>query len=141
MKFKFVDDLTSDVMFEAYGKTESEVFANAALAMFDVVCGAGKGNIGTSEKIEVTLSANSLENLLYDWLSHLLTESDIRNLFLGKFECEVTGKAAVFSLRATAYGEPAVVGKGGTAVKAVTYYGLKVERTEKGYKVRASLDI
>ena len=36
MKYKFIDSLTSDVMFEAYGKTFKELFENAALALFSI---------------------------------------------------------------------------------------------------------
>jgi SHS2 domain-containing protein len=36
-KFKFVDITSADVAFEAYGKDLNELFANAALAMFEVM--------------------------------------------------------------------------------------------------------
>ena len=38
MKYKFVEDLTSDVMYEAYGKDLKELFENAALALLSVIC-------------------------------------------------------------------------------------------------------
>ena len=37
-KYKFLDDITSDVMFEAYGKDLKELFENAAEALFSVIC-------------------------------------------------------------------------------------------------------
>ena len=37
-KYKFIDDLTSDVLFEAYGKDLKELYANAAEAMFSIIC-------------------------------------------------------------------------------------------------------
>ena len=40
MKYKFVEDLTSDVMYEAYGKDLKELFENAAKGMFHIIsCG------------------------------------------------------------------------------------------------------
>ena len=36
-KYKFIEGLTSDVMFEAYGKDLKELFSNAAEAMFSVI--------------------------------------------------------------------------------------------------------
>ena len=42
MKYRFIDDLTSDVYFESYGKNLKEVFENSALAMFEVICKINK---------------------------------------------------------------------------------------------------
>ena len=41
-KYRFIDDLTSDVMFEAYGKDLRELFENAAEALFSVICQVGE---------------------------------------------------------------------------------------------------
>ena len=38
MKYKILEDLTSDVMFEAYGKDLKEVFSNAAQALLSIIC-------------------------------------------------------------------------------------------------------
>ena len=38
MKYRFIDKLKSDVMFEAYGKNLKGLFENAALALFSVIC-------------------------------------------------------------------------------------------------------
>ncbi len=138
MAYKFLDDLTSDVMFEAEGKTLAEAFVGAAQAMFDVICGT---DIKAEKSIELEVEAKDEKELLHRWLSELLTESEVSELFFGKFEVEIVEVKGKFTLKGKAWGEEAKPGKGGTLVKAVTYYGLAVEKTKEGFKARASLDI
>ena len=38
MRYRIIDKITSDVMFEAYGKDKKELFTNAAEALFGVIC-------------------------------------------------------------------------------------------------------
>jgi SHS2 domain-containing protein len=138
MKYKFIEGLTSDVMFEAYGKSLEELLENAALALFEVVCQIKK--IEPKKRIEVEVEAENLNSLVYEFLSNLLTESEIEELFLCKFDVSVK-KNKIFKLKAKAWGEPISPEKGGTVVKAVTYYGLKAEKTAEGFKARITLDI
>ena len=37
-KYRFIDELKSDVLFEAYGKDLKELFTNAAEALFSIIC-------------------------------------------------------------------------------------------------------
>ena len=70
MKYRIIDDLTSDVMFEAYGKDLKEVFINAAEAMFSVIC--QKDKVSAERAIEISLNAGSIEELILDWLQELI---------------------------------------------------------------------
>lgn len=136
MKYKFIEDLTSDVMFEAYGKTLEEVFVNAALAMFSVICQIKK--IKAKKVKEVEVMAKDVEELMINWLQALISLVDTESMFFSKFEIsEITEK----KLKAKCYGEDITAKKGETVVKAVTYYKYKFEKTNKGYIVRISLDI
>jgi len=139
MKYKYVEDLTSDVMFEAYGKDLKELFSNSAEALFEIVCKIGE--IVPSKEITIHASAPSEKELLHEWLSQLLTESDTEGIFFNKFEVEKIEGNGPYSLTGKAWGEEASVEKGETLVKAVTYYGLKLEKTKEGYLARVSLDI
>lgn len=134
--YKFVEDLTSDVMFEAYGKNLKELFTNAALAMFEVICQIKK--IKPSEVREVDVKADNAKELLYNWLSELIALVDTEQMFFSKFEItEIDEK----HLKAKCYGEPMIPEKGETVVKAVLYYGFKLEKTKDGYKARIGCDI
>ncbi|MDD2889668.1 MAG: archease [bacterium] len=136
MKYKLLDDLTSDVMFEAYGKTFEELLENSAMAMFSVICRVEKVKPTTTIKIE--LVSDSKEKLLYDWLSALLTQSEIHKLFLSRFKIN---KISELHLFAEASGEKISPGKGETLVKGIPYYGFKIHETDKGFSARVTLDI
>ena len=139
VKYKFLEDLTSDVAFEAYGKTFEELLENTALAMFSVICDIK--HIEPKESIKIELSSDSREDLLYDWLSKLLSQSEIHNLFLSKFEVVVAGFKPAPTLVGIGWGEPMSQEKSGTVVKGITYYGFSIKESKSGYKARVTLDI
>jgi len=135
-KYKFIDDLTSDVMFEAYGKTLKEVFANAAEAMFKVICQIEK--IKPKKAVLIEAKAENADKLMIAWLQELIATVDIKGMFFSKFDIlEISGKR----IKAKCWGEPASPEKGGTVVKAVTYYKYLFEKTKDGFKTRVALDI
>ncbi|MDD4878154.1 MAG: archease [Candidatus Nanoarchaeia archaeon] len=136
MKYRIVDDLTSDVMFEAYGKGLKEVFANSALAMFSVICNVSK--VKAKKSVVVNVNADNASDLLYKWLSMLVALVDTKGMFFSKFEILEIDET---HLKAKVYGEPISPEKGETVVKAVLYYGFKLEKTKKGYAARVGCDI
>jgi len=136
MKFKFVSDLTSDVVFEAYGKDLKEVFENAAIALFSVICDIKKVNPLMRKDAEV--QGKDAKDLMFNWLQTLISMVDIEGAFFSKFEIK---KISEKHLKAQVYGEDAEPKRGLTVVKAVTYYKFNLEKTKGGYKVTVALDI
>lgn len=136
MKYKFIEDLKSDVMFEAYGKDLKELFENSALALLSVICNLKKVKPKKKEKFE--MKGTSLEDLMFNWLSGIITISDTENMFFSKVNVVKIDEGKVI---AELSGEPISPEKGGTVVKSLTYYGFKVEKTKTGYKAKVSLDI
>ncbi|MBN1896847.1 MAG: archease [Candidatus Aenigmarchaeota archaeon] len=135
-KYRIIDDLTSDVMFEAYGKTLKEVFENAASAMFTVICRVD--DIKTGKKLNVEVTANDTAELMINWLQELIGLVDIESMFFSKFEIREIDNT---HLKASIFGEDMEAEMGETVVKAVTYYKYKFEKTKEGYMTRVSLDI
>lgn len=136
MKYKFIDDITSDVMYAAYGKNLKELFENAASALFSIICQIDK--IEPKEIVEVEVDAEKVEELMIEWLQKLIALVDTEEKFFSKFEiAEIDEK----HLKAKIYGESITPEKGGTVVKSVTYHKYKFEKTSEGYKVRVSFDI
>lgn len=123
-------------MYEAYGKTLKELFENAALALFSVICKVDK--VKQKELNEYGFKAENAEELMLNWLQGLIAIVDTEQKFFSKFEIT---KIDENHLTAKCYGEPIKPQLGETVVKAVTYYKYKFEQTEKGYKVTVSLDI
>lgn len=134
--YRFVDDLTSDVMFEAFGRDLKELFENAAEAMFSVICQLDK--VGQRESREVEARGKDEKELLHNWLQDLIALVDTEGMFFSRFKVrEISPRA----MKATVWGEEADPGKGETVVKAVTYHKFAVEKVGKGYRARVSLDI
>jgi len=136
MRYKFIDDLTSDVLFEAYGNSLEELFVNAALGLFSVICQLGKINPKVSKEVEVR--GKDVKDLMFNWLQELISLVDIEEMFFSKFKIT---RISETHLKAECCGEGITKGKGGTLVKGVTYHKFGVEKTKGGYKAVVSLDI
>ncbi len=132
-EYEFVDDLTSDVLFVAYGKDVNELFVNSAKAMFDIICEI----VPATEEVSFEIEAKDLENLLYLYLSRLLAEYEINELFFSEFQVEISGN----KLNAKALGSEADPKQGKTQVKAVTMYKFGIKKTDEGYEATVSCDI
>ncbi len=136
MKYRFLDEIKSDVMFEAYGSSLKELFENAAEAMLSVVCKIKKVKPEKTEEFEI--KGQNLEELMINWLQGIISIIDVEEMFFSSVEVEEVDKSHV---RARLKGEPIRPELGATVVKAVTYYKYKLKKTENGYLVRVSLDI
>lgn len=138
--FRYPDDgPPADLTIEAYGSTLEEVFANAALAVFNAMT-----PLEAVEQREVRVfevSSEDLEGLLFDFLNELLYIHDVEFLIFSKVEVHMDLKA--LRLRAVCKGERfnPERHRSGVVVKAVTYHGMKIEGGEQGWKVRVILDI
>jgi len=138
MKFKFLDITTADVAFEAYGKDLNELFANAALAMFEVMINTKQ----IEPKIErkVRIEGNDLQSLMFNWLNSLLVFVDSENLAFSKFEVRIDEEK--LKLEAICKGEEIKREKHETRthVKAATYHQMEIKKN-KIWKVKVILDI
>jgi SHS2 domain-containing protein len=138
MDFKYLEH-TADAEFIAYGKSRDEAFVNAARAMFGLVVDFSR--VRPVEAREVTLTAGSLEDLLFDWLSELLYLSEVDRLVFSKFEVKIT-KNSEYSLNAKACGEQVSPRhEVFLHIKAVTYHDLRVEKRNNVYEAQVLLDI
>lgn len=135
-KYKFSEDVTSDVLYEAYGKDLKELFHNAAEALLSVICQLDKVEPKETEEFEI--KGENLEDLMFNWLSAIIARVDTEQKFFSKVEIEEVDKTHV---KAKLQGEPMIPEKGETVVKSVTYHRYKLEQTPEGYKVTISLDI
>ena len=137
-KFELIENLTSDVMFKAYGTSLDELFTNAALALFSVICQIDK--IEHKKVKEVEVKGDDPEDLMFNWLQKLIGIVDTDNLFFSKFEI-LTIQEDGTHLKARCHGEPITPEKGETVVKAVTYYKYEFKKTTEGYSIKVTLDI
>lgn len=138
-KFKFIDITTADVAFEAYGKDLNELFANSALAMFEVMINTSLVN----KKIERFIEVNGYDllSLMFNWLNELIFYVDTENLAFSEFEVNVDEKN--FKLKAICKGEKIDRNKHEvrTLVKACTYHKMKIWKENEIWKAIVILDI
>jgi len=139
MTYKFIEGITSDVMFEAEAKDLAGLLEQASLALFDIVCQRKK--VGSKKKVKVKAEGKNEQELVQNWLSMLLSESDARELFFSKFKIKVQKRAKKLVARGQIWGEDYSTKKSGTVVKGVTYHDFKVSKTSKGFKARVVVDI
>jgi SHS2 domain-containing protein len=138
MKFKFLDITTADVAFEAYGKDLNELFANAALAMFEVMINTKQIKPKVERKVKI--EGNDLQSLMFNWLNELLVFVDSENLAFSEFEVKVDEEK--LKLEAICKGEEMNKEKHETRthVKACTYHQMEIKKN-KIWRAKVILDI
>ena len=138
-KFKALDITSADVAFVAYGKTLSELFANAALAMFDVMINTSQ--VKEKREVSISLSGIDLNSMMFNWLNKLLLFVDSESLAFSRFEVSIDQKK--MNLAATCFGEKiSEKMETRTEVKAATYHKMSIKKGSNGiWKARVILDI
>jgi protein archease len=128
----------ADIGFRAWGRTQSDLFENAALALFSLSCELPTVQESESRTIEVT--GSDVENLLYAWLAELLAIAEGERLVFRRVAVSLVDAGRI---RATVYGEPLDRRRhrSGTHIKAVTFHQLYVKETPDGWSAQVFLDL
>jgi SHS2 domain-containing protein len=129
---------TADLGLRIVAATLDELFVDAARALFAAVV-TDLETIKPTTRIEVTLPADQIEYLLFDWLKTLLYRFDVEHLLFGAFEVHVDTNG----LRGIAWGEPIDASRHALEheIKAITYHGLQVKQTAEGWESEVIVDI
>jgi SHS2 domain-containing protein len=143
MPYKYLEDIgTADIAFEATGHDLSGLFTSAADATMNVMI----DNIGALEPRQtrrIELKNDAIDMLLFDFLQELIYFKDAECLLLRVSQVEIDQEDDVYSLKATATGEPLDPARHQQRadVKAVTLHDFRVERHSSGWKATVILDI
>ncbi len=133
-------ETTADIGIIAYGRDLNELFENAALAVFDIMCNVEKVN--PKEEREINVEEEDLGDLLVSWLTELLALKDIENILFGKFDVNIENKNKKYILNAKAYGEKAKEEHElETEVKAITYHKMEIKKEDGLWKAKFIVDI
>jgi len=139
MPYKFLEDVTyADVAFEARGKTLSELFRESALALFESM--ANTKTVKPAIKKEITLNADTIERLLFEFLEDIIVMKDTDTMVF--HDLNVAVDEAKKSVHATIQGDKInqKTQELHQDVKAVTMHYFKVEK-QKEWIARVVLDI
>ena len=143
MPYEYLEEFgTADIAFEATGRDLPELFMAAADATMNVMIDNLDG-IESRETLQIELSNDNIDLLLFDLLQELIFLKDAERLLLRIREVQVAEKDENYFVKATAEGEPLDAERHHQRadVKAVTLHDFSVERTDSGWKARVLLDI
>jgi SHS2 domain-containing protein len=129
---------TADIGIVAYGADIKQLFANAAIGLFNLM--ADLENLKEDVKRQIELSAEDVEVLLVEWLNELIYISEVEHIIFKRFEINQFSNTR---LKATCFGEKTKPGQHRLKreIKAATYHMLKLNKEDGGYQVRIIFDI
>lgn len=141
-KYKILENVAiADIAFEAYGKNYNKLFENSALALFEMA--VDLSTLKTKIKKKIKIEANSIENLLYDFLSEILYLKDAEQLIFSKCSVKIEGKNKKYTVNAELFGDiiNPQTHKLENDIKAITMHMFKIEKIKNGVKATVVVDI
>ncbi|MDA7981000.1 MAG: archease [Pirellulales bacterium] len=129
---------TADLGLRVSSETLEGLFVDAARGMFAMIV-PELTSVELRQTVPVTLKADQSDYLLFDWLNELLYRFDAQRLLLAGFEVTLDENG----LSALAQGEvyDPLRHQLEHEVKAVTYHGLSLKETDKGWEAELIVDI
>lgn len=130
-------EATADIGLRAYGKTMTEAFENAGLAIFNII--SDTSNITPLKEIEFEITSEDEVSLLYDYLEELLFYHEIEFMLFSQFDVEIDEN---LHLKAKIKGEKINWDKHErkTEIKAITFHKMAVKKTD-AVEVQAIVDL
>jgi SHS2 domain-containing protein len=129
---------TADVGLRAIAPDLNTLFAEAGKGFYSLIV-SNLRDVESRTRIGFNIEGDDLAYLLADWLNELLFTFESKRLLLSTFDVEVKSNG----LKASAQGE--IVDESRHVldheIKAVTYHGLRVERTNGDWIAEVILDI
>jgi SHS2 domain-containing protein len=135
--FELIDH-TADIGIVAYGADIKQVFANAALGLYNLMVDLDDFKENVQRDIE--LSAEDVEVLLVEWLNELIYIFDVEHIVFKRFEIE---ELTDTQIRARCFGERIKPGqrKLKREIKAATYHMLRIGKDNGSYRAQVIFDI
>jgi SHS2 domain-containing protein len=138
--YRFLPDVAlADIAFEADAQTINGLFEECAVAMSAIM--VDPKTLGQKTVRKFSVKSESLDRLLYDFLTDLIIVKDVDSLLFREFKVNVSPDGR--SLSAVAKGEPIDREKHKLRndVKAVTMHMFGVRHEGKRWKAKVVLDI
>ena len=129
---------TADLGLRIFAIDLPDLFRTAGEGLFDIIV-ANRAEVRVVATDQVSLSAETTQDLLFDWLNELLYHFDANRLLFGHFKVHLEGTR----LKVAAGGEPLDPARHllSHEVKAITYHALRVEHATDGWLAEVIVDI
>ncbi|TLY11400.1 MAG: archease [Thaumarchaeota archaeon] len=140
LPFRFLDNVAiADVAFEARGRTLPALFESCARALTEVM--VDRRSVRPRRVERITLTSDSTENLLYDFLTDLIIRKDVDSILFKDFRVSLDKSGR--RLECVARGEMIDRKRHRLRndVKAVTTHLFGIKRSGKGFSATVVLDI
>ncbi|HXC61264.1 MAG TPA: archease [Nitrospiria bacterium] len=140
-EFNFLEGIvTADVAVAVRGKTIEDLFATAALALFEVM--VGTETVQPQREKKLRLEGPIVDRLLYDWLSELVCLKDTDSMLFCRFDLVIKQENG-YQLYATIAGEEIDPKRHELRadVKAVTFHRFHVEERQGLWNAEIVFDI
>lgn len=142
--YRLLEDIAiADVAFEAVGATPGELCETAGRAVVDLM--ANPSTVGTGWTQVVVGTADTLGELLYEWLNRLVYLKDAHAVLFHDVDVQVTeqGMAPRWRLQALVRGAPVdpSIQELRADIKAVTKHLYEVSQDGSGWRARVVLDV
>lgn len=141
MTYRYLEDMaTADAAFEVEANDLNQLFQESAQATFAIM--ADLQAIKPESHKAIKLSADKIDQLLFDWLSELVYLKDKDKIIFSRFAVDIK-KDKDYKLVAKAGGEPIDLTKQDLKadVKAITYHQFKLEEKDGKWTARVVVDI
>jgi SHS2 domain-containing protein len=129
---------TADLGLRVLASNLNDLFSQAGLGLFSLVV-ENIDEVKPLIQVKINLTGAELEYLFFDWLRELLYISETKHLVFSKFAVTLTDTG----LTAEIAGEKLDASRHvlDHEVKAITYHGLLVAKTEDGWLAEVIVDI
>ncbi len=129
---------TADIAAKVYGESLSELFENAAFAMFSLM--ADLEGLSPAESVDIQAEGPDKEGLLISWLNEVLYISYIKQILFSEFSIKTLEEG---KLQAVARGEKigTDMSRVKAEIKAATHHDLKITKTDSRYEVTIVFDV
>ncbi|QGN06881.1 archease [Halorhabdus sp. CBA1104] len=128
---------TADVAVEATGETLGDAFAATADGMAAAMCETVPT---TGDRFRCTVTAESRDALLFDYLDELIYQRDVRGVLPVDNRATVSQSAGEWQLDGSTRGVP-LASITAREVKAVTYSEMVVEEVPEGWYTYVVVDV
>ena len=139
--FKYHDH-TADITVECWAPTLEQAFEEAALGALEVILDTS--TVESNDSVDVNVQGIDLEELLVEWIGHLIALIDINLQFYSKFEVlGIAENPEGFTLSGRVWGEAINLERHDTRteVKAMTYADMSIEKEVERTTLRFTLDL